>query len=96
MTDKQRQSLLQACAFAKVFQQVADLELRGEPSNPRREAAKKLIAALKVLDDDQQAFCADPGCNHELFWHTGMTGGMCLKATCKCLKRSWRGYEAYR
>ena len=51
MNELLRQSLLQTCAFASVFMQAADAELRGASSERRIEAAKQLQAALEILED---------------------------------------------
>jgi len=51
MNEPLRQALLQACAFANVFLKAADAELRGAPPERRKEAAKSLQAALKILED---------------------------------------------
>lgn len=50
MTESRRQALLTACAFAKVFLDSADREIRGGDPVPREEAAEELRAALKALD----------------------------------------------
>lgn len=50
MTESHRQSLLTACAFARVFLDSADRELRGGDPVPREEAADELRAALRALD----------------------------------------------
>lgn len=49
MTETHRQNLLTACVFAKVFQQAADLELRGGTPDYRMEAEMQLAAALRNL-----------------------------------------------
>lgn len=46
-----RNSLMTACAFAKVFLESADAELLGAPAKPRREAQDQLAAALRNLED---------------------------------------------
>lgn len=51
MTEKHRQNLLTACAFAKVFLASADAELRGASYYPREEAANQLTAALLHLEE---------------------------------------------
>jgi hypothetical protein len=52
MTETERTALLQACAFASVFMQSADAELRGASPQRRIEAAKQLQAALRILEED--------------------------------------------
>lgn len=47
-----RQNLLTACAFAKVFLDAADRELRGGSSDGRIESAGQLAAALHNLEPD--------------------------------------------
>lgn len=49
MTERKRTQILTACAFAKVFLELADAELQGAPSEPRMEAANELEAALMNL-----------------------------------------------
>lgn len=83
MTEPLRQSLLTACAFATTFVAAADEELRGASSDRRREALSHLQAALERVADESP--CQTPGCAHNLFWHEGLTGGMCLKPGCHCM-----------
>jgi hypothetical protein len=58
MTETERTALLQACAFASVFMQSADAELRGASPQRRIEAAKQLQAALVKLDPKMAAIMA--------------------------------------
>ena len=59
MTQSKRQSLLTACAFAKVFIEFADAELRGASSENREEAALNLSFALRDLaQPDYETFTA--------------------------------------
>lgn len=50
MTESHRTKLLTACAFAKVFLEAADAELRGAGSKMREESSEHLRAALYSLD----------------------------------------------
>jgi hypothetical protein len=50
MTESHRTKLMTACAFARVFMDSADREIRGGDSFPREEAAMQLRAALRQLD----------------------------------------------
>lgn len=56
MNETHRNNLLSACAFAKVFIESADAELRGSGfdvfilQDTRTEAAEQLQAALEALD----------------------------------------------
>lgn len=52
MNEPLRQSLLQACAFATVFAAAADREIRGAPSDARKDAAKQLQAALRIIEEE--------------------------------------------
>lgn len=83
MTEPLRQSLLTACSFATTFVAAADEELRGGSSDRRREALAHLQAALERVADESP--CATPGCGHNLFYHEGTQGGMCLKGACHCM-----------
>lgn len=97
MTEPLRQSLLTACAFARVFMEAADAELREETAlrvgsgtqilEPlivhRRRSLAQLQAALERVSDESP--CQTPGCGHSLFYHEGLTGGMCLKGACHCM-----------
>ena len=58
MTETQRQNLLTACAFAEVFVQAADAELRGGLNHShrqdltafRQECTDSLVTALRNLE----------------------------------------------
>jgi hypothetical protein len=49
MNELQRQALLTACAFAKVFMDAADHEIKGGDASWREESAMHLAAALRNL-----------------------------------------------
>lgn len=52
MTPARRNALLTACAFAKVYLDAADAELRGGSSAYRQEAGDQLAAALRNLEPE--------------------------------------------
>ena len=65
-----------AIAFAQAF-----LDAHGDK---RVRAALQLITALEDLTAPVDPVCKTKGCKHTLFWHEGLTGGMCLKPDCPC------------
>lgn len=52
MSEEHRQKLLAACAFATVFVEGANRELKGADSQQREEATCQLAAALLALDEE--------------------------------------------
>ncbi len=54
MTDQTRSALLSACAFASVFLEAADAELRGASSERRVEASSELYAALEAVEISEE------------------------------------------
>jgi hypothetical protein len=80
MNEPLKQSLLTACAFADQFIKAADTEIRGGSPARRREALAQLQYGLELVGDEAPCQCA-----HNLFWHEGLTGGMCLKSGCHCM-----------
>lgn len=50
MNEQHRTNLLTACAFAKVFIEAAEVEMRGGHSDYRVDSSLDLAAALRNLD----------------------------------------------
>lgn len=75
-SEAQRQSLLTACAYAKVFLEAADEELRFGSSERRREAADQLTAALRDISPCRT-------CQHMFIRHDGDVGGFCMDCPCE-------------